>query len=100
MYCVYIYVYVYIHMYLSHTHSEVSSSLPNRSHSTSSTGGADGEGVDGEGVEVTVESFTQPTRYDELVIGTQVPCTPGASQVQVQSTPSPTVNSGARPPSF
>ena len=79
---------IYMQMYLSHTHthtySEVSSSLPNRSHSTSSTGGADGEGVDGEGVEVTVESFTQPTRYDELIIGTQVPCTPGASQVQVQ----------------
>ena len=80
MYCVYT-VYT-MQMYLSHTYtySEVSSSLPNRSHSTSSTGG---EGVDGEGVEVTVESFTQPTRYDELIIGTQVPCTPGASQVQV-----------------
>ena len=32
---------------------------------------------------VAVESFTQPSRYDEMVMGTQVPCTPGASQVSV-----------------
>ena len=30
---------------------------------------------------VTPESFTQPSRFDELIIGTQVACTPGASQV-------------------
>ena len=30
---------------------------------------------------VLVESFTQPSRFDELIIGTQIPCTPGASQV-------------------
>lgn len=30
----------------------------------------------------TVESFTQPSRFDELIIGTQIPCTPGASQVR------------------
>ena len=41
--------------------------------------GVKGEGVDGG--EVTVESFTQPSRFDELIIGTQLPCTPGASQV-------------------
>ena len=29
---------------------------------------------------VLVESFTQPSRFDELIIGTQIPCTPGASQ--------------------
>ena len=45
------------------------------------------EGVDGGEVGVAVESFTQPSRYDELVISTQVPCTPGASEVQVHSTP-------------
>ncbi len=37
-----------------------------------------GEGVDGV---VGVESFTQPSRFDELIVGTQIPCTPGASQV-------------------
>ena len=30
---------------------------------------------------MTPESFTQPSRFDELIIGTQVACTPGASQV-------------------
>ena len=30
---------------------------------------------------VAIESFTQPSRFDELIIGTQIPCTPGASQV-------------------
>lgn len=39
--------------------------------------------VDGE-VGVTMESFTQPSRYDELVISTQVPCTPGATETPVQ----------------
>ena len=34
---------------------------------------------------MTLESFTQPSRFDELIIGTQVPCTPGASQVIQQS---------------
>lgn len=34
-----------------------------------------------DGVRVAVESFTQPSRFDELIIGTQIPCTPGASQV-------------------
>jgi serine/threonine-protein kinase Chk1 len=27
-----------------------------------------------------VESFTQPSRYEELIVGTQIPCTPGGSQ--------------------
>ncbi|XP_019853937.1 PREDICTED: serine/threonine-protein kinase Chk1-like [Amphimedon queenslandica] len=31
-----------------------------------------------------VESFTQPSRFDELIIGTQIPCTPGASQTSFQ----------------
>ena len=30
---------------------------------------------------MAIESFTQPSRFDELIIGTQIPCTPGASQV-------------------
>lgn len=33
-----------------------------------------------------VESFTQPSRFDELIIGTQIPCTPGASQVSGRET--------------
>ena len=41
-----------------------------------------GEGVDSA---EAVISFTQPSRYDELIIGTQIPCTPGASQVCVVS---------------
>jgi hypothetical protein len=54
------------------THSDIPSSLP-----------VGREGVDGGGGEVGVafESFTQPSRYDELVISTQVPCTPGATEV-------------------
>ncbi|XP_064398553.1 serine/threonine-protein kinase Chk1-like [Halichondria panicea] len=40
-----------------------------------------GEGVDGV---VGVESFTQPSRFDELIVGTQIPCTPGASQTPFQ----------------
>lgn len=59
----------------SYTHSEISSSLPDPV-------GRGEEGVDdGSLVEGAVESFTQPTRYDELVISTQVPCTPGATEV-------------------
>lgn len=38
-------------------------------------------GMEG-GVGMTRGSFTQPSRFDELIIGTQVPCTPGASQVR------------------
>ena len=37
------------------------------------------EDVGGDG-KVTVESFTQPSTFDEIVLGTQIPCTPGASQ--------------------
>jgi hypothetical protein len=57
------------------THSDIPSSLP-----------VGREGVDGGGGEVGVafESFTQPSRYDELVISTQVPCTPGATETPVQ----------------
>ena len=40
------------------------------------------EDVGGDG-KVTVESFTQPSTFDEIVLGTQKPCTPGASQVCV-----------------
>ena len=40
------------------------------------------EDVGGDG-KVTVESFTQPSTFDEIVLGTQIPCTPGASQVCV-----------------
>ncbi len=43
-----------------------------------------GEGVDGV---VGVESFTQPSRFDELIVGTQIPCTPGASQVPSMQMP-------------
>ena len=32
---------------------------------------------------MAIESFTQPSRFDELIIGTQIPCTPGASQVYI-----------------
>lgn len=43
----------------------------------------DGGNVDSAGARgaVVVESFTQPSRFDELIVGTQIPCTPGASQV-------------------
>ena len=30
---------------------------------------------------ITRGSFTQPAKFEELIVGTQVPCTPGASQV-------------------
>ena len=44
---------------------------------------ADGDGTPSEyGGGVSRGSFTQPSRFDELIIGTQVPCTPGASQVK------------------
>ena len=41
------------------------------------------EGIDGAAIEagISIESFTQPSKFDELIIGTQIPCTPGASQV-------------------
>ena len=43
----------------------------------------DSDNVDSVGARgaMIVESFTQPSRFDELIIGTQIPCTPGASQV-------------------
>lgn len=37
------------------------------------------EGEDRDG-KVMVESFTQPSTFDEIVLGTQISCTPGASQ--------------------
>ena len=43
------------------------------------SGNVDGVGAGGA---VVVESFTQPSRFDELIVGTQIPCTPGASQVK------------------
>ena len=55
--------------------SDVASSQPANIH-------CEGEDVGGDG-KVTVESFTQPSTFDEIVLGTQVPCTPGASQVCV-----------------
>jgi serine/threonine-protein kinase Chk1 len=61
--------------YADRNNSEISSSQP---------GPVDRESVDGGEVEVAVESFTQPSRYDELVISTQVPCTPGATETPVQ----------------
>ena len=44
----------------------------------------DSDNVDSVGARgaMIVESFTQPSRFDELIIGTQIPCTPGASQVK------------------
>ena len=56
-------------------HSEVTSSQPVTAHPRSGSG----DTVDGG---VVIESFTQLSRYDELIIGTQVPCTHGASQVR------------------
>lgn len=70
--CVCMCMYLHTCMSIVPVHSEISSSLPDpHGH----------EGVDGSEVAVTVESFTQPTSYDELVISTQVPCTPGATEV-------------------
>ena len=61
-------------MHHYYTHSEVTSSQPVNIHSS----GFEVEMVDGA---AAIESFTQPSRFDELIVGTQVPCTPGASQV-------------------
>ena len=57
--------------------SEVTSTQPVHCHGDEGSG----KGVDG-GHAVSVESFTQPSRFDELIVGTQIPCTPGASQVR------------------
>ena len=57
--------------------SVVTSSQPVHCHGDSGSG----ESVDA-GHAVSVESFTQPSRFDELIVGTQIPCTPGASQVR------------------
>lgn len=65
---------VYLHTLYAHTCSEVTSSQPVHHREA-------GEGVDSAGA---VNSFTQPSRFDELIIGTQIPCTPGASQVSLQ----------------
>ena len=54
--------------------SEVTSSQPVTSHLNDTTADMEDGGV-------AIESFTQPSRFDELIIGTQIPCTPGASQV-------------------
>lgn len=58
--------------------SEVVSSQPVHKSDT------DVDNVDSVGARgaMIVESFTQPSRFDELIIGTQIPCTPGASQVK------------------
>ena len=56
--------------------SEVTSSQPVTSHLNDTTADMEDGGV-------AIESFTQPSRFDELIIGTQIPCTPGASQVTV-----------------
>lgn len=60
--------------------SEVMSSQPVHK----SDGDGDGGNIDSVGARgaVVVESFTQPSRFDELIVGTQIPCTPGASQVK------------------
>ena len=55
--------------------STVTSSQPVLRESTDSTDDSEGHAL--------FESLTQPSRFDELIIGTQVPCTPGASQVSV-----------------
>ncbi len=77
----------------------MTSSQPVSAHrlSTSEGDGRDGggEGVDGGGG-VAIESFTQPSKFDELIVGTQIPCTPGASQVGGYQSPSlvPRLESG------
>ena len=48
---------------------------------TSSQPACTTEGARGVDATVAMNSFTQPSRFDELIIGTQIPCTPGASQV-------------------
>ena len=57
-------------------YSVITSSQPVTGHTIESTDGSND--IQGHSV---VESFTQPSRFDELIIGTQIPCTPGASQV-------------------
>ena len=59
-------------------YSEVTSSQPVGCHGD--IGSIEGTDT---GHAVAVESFTQPSRFDELIVGTQIPCTPGASQVSV-----------------
>ena len=56
------------------TFSVVTSSQPVRGESADLTD----DNKDGHAL---VESLTQPSKFDELIIGTQLPCTPGASQV-------------------
>ena len=54
---------------------EVTSSqpaLPPQDHHSQVDSAADG---------TVTEFFTQPSCFDELIVGTQLPCTPGASQV-------------------
>jgi hypothetical protein len=68
---------ILIHDLIHLCDSEVISSQPVHKSDT------DGDNVASIGARgaVIVESFTQPSRFDELIIGTQIPCTPGASQV-------------------
>lgn len=68
-----------VHVHAYNYASEVTSSQPVHCHGD----GGGTEGVDGAaaGGGVAIESFTQPSRFDELIVGTQIPCTPGASQV-------------------
>ena len=70
---------VLLYSYSLYPISEVTSSQPVHFHGNDESG----EGIDGAdtGHVVSIESFTQPSRFDELIVGTQIPCTPGASQV-------------------
>ena len=70
--------FLFFFCFLVHVHvctfSVVTSSQPVRGESADLTdGNKDGHAL--------VESLTQPSKFDELIIGTQLPCTPGASQV-------------------
>lgn len=62
--------------YSDRPESTVTSSQPVLRESTDSTDDSEGHAL--------FESLTQPSRFDELIIGTQVPCTPGASQTPFQ----------------